>query len=55
METERKLVIAGLQVLTSNKVPDGVMIVSIAEGERLGQMVVEATANAKIKDLEGGK
>lgn len=49
-EFNHKLVIAGLQVMTNDKIPSGVMVVSPAEGERLAQLVADATANAKPKD-----
>lgn len=49
-ETSQKLVIAGLQVVTNDKIPDGIMAVSPKEGERLAQMVAEATANQKPKE-----
>lgn len=49
METSQKLVIAGLQVVTNDKIPDGVMVVSPKEGERLAELVANATANQKPK------
>ena len=49
-EFKHKLVIAGLQVMTNDKIPAGVMVVSPAEGERLAELVASATANAKPTD-----
>ncbi len=43
------LVIAGLKVTINNKLPDGVMVVSPAEGERLTKLVAEAQAKAAAK------
>lgn len=51
-ETTHKLNIAGLHVMTNPELPNGVMIVSPEEGERLANMVAEATANAKIKEAQ---
>lgn len=55
IETTQKLVIAGLQVMTNAKIPNGIMVVSPAEGERLAKMVADATANAKPVNNEDPK
>lgn len=55
-ETSQKLVIAGLQVVTNDKIPDGIMAVSPKEGKRLAEMVANATANQTVKEpTEEGK
>lgn len=51
-ETETKLVIAGLRVMTNENIPNGFMIVSPDEGKRLADMVAKATANAQPKTAE---
>lgn len=53
-EFDEKLVIAGLRVIVNEKTPDGVMVVSLKEAERLSQMVADAMAN-KIKPQEQGE
>lgn len=45
-----KLNLAGLQVTTRTSIPDGVMVVSPKEGERLMKMVEEANAK-KAQEL----
>lgn len=53
-EFNEKLVIAGLRVIVNEKTPDGVMVVSQNEAERLSQMVADAMAK-KIKPQEQGE
>lgn len=48
-EIHDDIVIAGLKVTTNNKLPDGVMVVSINEGKRLAKLVADATAKAIAK------
>lgn len=59
-EVMDNLVIAGLKVTINNKLPDGVMVVSPNEGERLSKIVAEAQAKAaaelnKTETQEEGK
>lgn len=49
---QHDLVIAGLKVTINSKLPDGVMVVSEKEGERLAQMVAEATAKKVAETAE---
>ena len=46
-----KLTIADLRVIVNDKTPDGVMVVSPKEAERLAKMVADAMAK-KIKPQE---
>ena len=49
------LSIAGLRVMTSDKTPDGIMVVSPAEGERLAKMVEDASRQKTLNDKEEDK
>lgn len=47
LETKHDLIIADLRVMTNPKIPNGVMVVSPAEGERLADMVVNSAKRKK--------
>jgi len=44
--------IAGLRVMTSSALENGVMVVSVKEGERLQKMVDDATARDTQKKIQ---
>lgn len=50
IETKHDLVIADLRVMTNPKIPNGVMVVSPKEGERLADMVVNSAKRKKEAD-----
>lgn len=54
IETKHDLIIADLRVMTNPKIPNGVMVVSPKEGERLADMVVN-TAKRKQAEAESIK
>lgn len=54
-ELRHQVMIADLRVYVNKEVPDGVMIVSEAEGDRLQALVDEATSKAVTKAVEDHK